>query len=244
MRSQPGFWQTLSRVQVSSTISVKTILSRRASAPSTPQISGAQSARPSLLKAMVRCASFDTRLSSLSAFCSVMPPDCTDKRWRSASRMLRVRRRSPSVTGSFCKSNWWLTSQVWSCSGVRNSSCHPRPKLVFRNACTSSKEPGAGLASSGFQSESLCILIFPYLQNQSFSLDSREAYHAFIRVASMGKANVCNCLKIDRKKLIMTALWTEACLSFPALDALREGYEVYPVVDAVVGRGAWHWRPL
>jgi nicotinamidase-related amidase len=33
----------------------------------------------------------------------------------------------------------------------------------------------------------------------------------------------------------MAALWTEACLSFPALDALREGYEVYPVVDAVGG---------
>src|SRR5213078_1512910 len=39
----------------------------------------------------------------------------------------------------------------------------------------------------------------------------------------------------DRKKLIMTALWTEACLTFPALDALREGYDVYPVVDAVGG---------
>lgn len=38
-----------------------------------------------------------------------------------------------------------------------------------------------------------------------------------------------------RKKLIMTALWTEACLSFPALDALKEGYEVFPVVDAVGG---------
>lgn len=38
-----------------------------------------------------------------------------------------------------------------------------------------------------------------------------------------------------RKKLIMTALWTEACLSFPALDALREGYEVYVVSDAVGG---------
>ncbi len=38
-----------------------------------------------------------------------------------------------------------------------------------------------------------------------------------------------------RKKLILTALWTEACLAFPALDALREGYEVYPVVDAVGG---------
>jgi nicotinamidase-related amidase len=38
-----------------------------------------------------------------------------------------------------------------------------------------------------------------------------------------------------RKKLIMCALWTEACLIFPSLDALREGYEVYPVVDAVAG---------
>jgi nicotinamidase-related amidase len=39
----------------------------------------------------------------------------------------------------------------------------------------------------------------------------------------------------NRKKLIMAALWTEACLSFPTLDALGEGYEVYPVVDAVGG---------
>jgi nicotinamidase-related amidase len=38
-----------------------------------------------------------------------------------------------------------------------------------------------------------------------------------------------------RKKLIMTALWTEACLTFPALDVLNEGYEVYVVVDAVGG---------
>jgi isochorismate hydrolase len=37
---------------------------------------------------------------------------------------------------------------------------------------------------------------------------------------------------IRRKKLIMTALWTEACLAFPTVDALRHGYEVYPVVDA------------
>jgi nicotinamidase-related amidase len=38
-----------------------------------------------------------------------------------------------------------------------------------------------------------------------------------------------------RKKLIMTALWTEACLAFPTLDALRDGYDVYPVVAAVGG---------
>jgi nicotinamidase-related amidase len=38
-----------------------------------------------------------------------------------------------------------------------------------------------------------------------------------------------------RKKLVMTALWTEVCLTFPTLDALREGFEVFPVVDAVGG---------
>jgi len=38
-----------------------------------------------------------------------------------------------------------------------------------------------------------------------------------------------------RKKLIMAALWTEACLLFPTLDAMKEGYEVYPVADAVAG---------
>ena len=38
-----------------------------------------------------------------------------------------------------------------------------------------------------------------------------------------------------RKKLLMTALWTEACLTFPTLDALREGSEVDSIADAVGG---------
>ena len=38
-----------------------------------------------------------------------------------------------------------------------------------------------------------------------------------------------------RRKLIMTALWTEICLAFPSLDAMRSGFEVFPVVDAVGG---------
>jgi nicotinamidase-related amidase len=38
-----------------------------------------------------------------------------------------------------------------------------------------------------------------------------------------------------RRKLILCALWTEVCMAFTALDALREGYEVYPVVDAIGG---------
>jgi nicotinamidase-related amidase len=38
-----------------------------------------------------------------------------------------------------------------------------------------------------------------------------------------------------RKKLIMAALWTEVCLAFPALDAIKAGYEVYAVEDASGG---------
>jgi nicotinamidase-related amidase len=38
-----------------------------------------------------------------------------------------------------------------------------------------------------------------------------------------------------RQKLILAALWTEVCMAFAALDALRDGFEVYPVVDAIGG---------
>lgn len=38
-----------------------------------------------------------------------------------------------------------------------------------------------------------------------------------------------------RKKLVLAGLWTEVCVAFPALDALREGYEVFVVVDAIGG---------
>ena len=31
----------------------------------------------------------------------------------------------------------------------------------------------------------------------------------------------------ERRKLILCALWTEICMAFPAVDALREDYEVY-----------------
>jgi nicotinamidase-related amidase len=38
-----------------------------------------------------------------------------------------------------------------------------------------------------------------------------------------------------RKKLAIAALWTEVCLTFPALDALAEGFDVYAVADASGG---------
>lgn len=41
--------------------------------------------------------------------------------------------------------------------------------------------------------------------------------------------------KTGRKKLVMAALWTEACLIFPAICALDEGYEVIINTDASGG---------
>ncbi len=38
-----------------------------------------------------------------------------------------------------------------------------------------------------------------------------------------------------RKKLVMAALWTEVCLAFPALKAIKAGYDVYAVEDASGG---------
>jgi nicotinamidase-related amidase len=35
-----------------------------------------------------------------------------------------------------------------------------------------------------------------------------------------------------RKKIVLAGLWTEACVMFPSLDLLREGYEVYIPADA------------
>ena len=41
--------------------------------------------------------------------------------------------------------------------------------------------------------------------------------------------------KIGRKNIIICGLWTEDCLTFPTLDALKEGFEVFVPVDAVGG---------
>lgn len=38
-----------------------------------------------------------------------------------------------------------------------------------------------------------------------------------------------------RKKLVIAALWTEACLLFPTLSAIEEGFEVYIITDASGG---------
>jgi nicotinamidase-related amidase len=41
--------------------------------------------------------------------------------------------------------------------------------------------------------------------------------------------------KTGRKKLLIAALWTEVCLTMPALEAMAAGYDVYIVTDASGG---------
>lgn len=48
--------------------------------------------------------------------------------------------------------------------------------------------------------------------------------------------NFLNAVKATGKnKLVIAALWTEVCLAFPVLSALKDDYEVYIVVDASAG---------
>jgi nicotinamidase-related amidase len=41
--------------------------------------------------------------------------------------------------------------------------------------------------------------------------------------------------RTSRKNLVIAGLWTEVCVAFPTLDALREGYKVFVVADAIGG---------
>jgi nicotinamidase-related amidase len=43
-------------------------------------------------------------------------------------------------------------------------------------------------------------------------------------------------ISTGRKRLIFGALWTEICLAFPVLEAMKAGYDVTFVADAVGGR--------
>jgi nicotinamidase-related amidase len=37
--------------------------------------------------------------------------------------------------------------------------------------------------------------------------------------------------RTGRKKIVMTGLWTEVCITFPTIQAIEAGYEVYVVAD-------------
>lgn len=71
-------------------------------------------------------------------------------------------------------------------------------------------------------------------ENAAFLLiDYQPAQLAGVR--SMDRALLVKNAVSTVRTIIFCALWTEICMAFTALDALREGYEVYPVVDAIGG---------
>jgi len=46
-------------------------------------------------------------------------------------------------------------------------------------------------------------------------------------------------VKTGRKKLLMAGISTDVCLTFPAISAIAEGYDVYGILDA-----SGTWSPL
>lgn len=81
--------------------------------------------------------------------------------------------------------------------------------------------------AEAFSGEILCQIkdVFPDIKPiDRTTMNSWEDPNFYEAVKSTG-----------RKKLIMAALWTEVCLAFPVLSALKENYEVYIVVDASAG---------
>ena len=51
--------------------------------------------------------------------------------------------------------------------------------------------------------------------------------------AWQNKALVAAVKKTGRKKIIITGLWTSGCPTYTALDAIKDGYEVYILVDVM-----------
>lgn len=76
---------------------------------------------------------------------------------------------------------------------------------------------------SGTNAELLAALPgVPEIDRTSMNAWEDEAFRAAIE-------------QTGRRKLIIAGLWSEICVAFPVLDALREGYEVYFVADAIGG---------
>ncbi len=77
--------------------------------------------------------------------------------------------------------------------------------------------------------------------NQSTAIELREALH-LVKEIDRTTLNAWEdeeffeaVKRTGRKKIIMSGLWTEVCVTYPTLDALKDGYEVYVVTDAIGG---------
>src|SRR5258708_26999121 len=147
-------------------MAVNTIPTRRASAPSTPAISGSRVGNPSGCKRTVSGASLARRLKTSIDDASMAVSWFARKRLRSASRNCNTRRTSPSVTGAPSANKRCATSQARSCSELVSSMCarRPWPYWVFTSACTTASDPGAVLLCSSCRVVILLLLLEGYHQ--------------------------------------------------------------------------------
>lgn len=90
---------------------------------------------------------------------------------------------------------------------------------------------GAPTILTAVETESFSGYIWPELMDvlkqdpiERTSMNSWDSEELVAAVKATGK-----------KKLVIAALWTEACLLFPTLCAIEEGFEVYIVTDASGG---------
>lgn len=90
---------------------------------------------------------------------------------------------------------------------------------------------GAPIILTAVETESFSGYIWPELldvvQQKPIERTSMNSWDSDELVAAV-KAS-------GKRKLVIAALWTEACLLFPTLSAIEEGYEVYIVTDASGG---------
>lgn len=95
----------------------------------------------------------------------------------------------------------------------------------------SAKLFGVPIILTAVETESFSGYIWPELMDvvqqkpiERTSMNSWDSDELVAQVKASGK-----------KKLVICALWTEACLLFPTLCAIEEGYEIYIVTDASGG---------
>jgi nicotinamidase-related amidase len=90
---------------------------------------------------------------------------------------------------------------------------------------------GVPIILTAVETESFSGYIWPELMDvvqqkpiERTSMNSWDSEELVAQVKASGK-----------KKLVICALWTEACLLFPTLCAIEEGFEIYIVTDASGG---------
>ena len=110
----------------------------------------------------------------------------------------------------------WPRSARWipgSCSRTRSRPSGPSRPSESRS-CT---RPSTSPTARGPTLPELAVLLADDMPLDRTTVNSWEDIEFVQAVRATG-----------RRKLVICALWTEVCMAFTALDALRDGYEVYP----------------